>query len=137
MSAELVVNLGQVRRGDVGRVGGKNASLGEMIAALGDQGIRVPGGFATTAAAYWAFAHGNGIDALIASAMARAWPAIGAPSPRESPARKRYWIRRGASIPMRCTTPAHPIPWYSPTDFLPPSSIMVESPLPLPQKRAQ
>ncbi len=72
MSAELVVNLGQVRRGDVGRVGGKNASLGEMIAALGDQGIRVPGGFATTAAAYWAFAHGNGIDALIASAMARA-----------------------------------------------------------------
>jgi len=37
---------------DVPTVGGKNASLGEMIASLGDRGIRVPGGFATTAAAY-------------------------------------------------------------------------------------
>ncbi|MGI9343593.1 MAG: phosphoenolpyruvate synthase [Gammaproteobacteria bacterium] len=37
---------------DVGRVGGKNASLGEMISNLTDLGIRVPGGFATTAQAY-------------------------------------------------------------------------------------
>jgi len=65
--ADLVVDLGQVRRGDVAQVGGKNASLGEMISALGDQGIQVPGGFATTAAGYWAFAQANGIDRLIAS----------------------------------------------------------------------
>ncbi len=37
---------------DVDRVGGKNASLGEMIGKLSDLGIRVPGGFATTAQAY-------------------------------------------------------------------------------------
>ena len=38
---------------DVPLVGGKNASLGEMIGALKDEGIRVPDGFATTADAYW------------------------------------------------------------------------------------
>lgn len=36
-------------------VGGKNASLGEMIRELKDEGVRVPDGFATTAAAYWDF----------------------------------------------------------------------------------
>ncbi|MFZ5653279.1 MAG: phosphoenolpyruvate synthase [Pseudomonadota bacterium] len=72
MADVLVVDLGAVRRGDVGRVGGKNASLGEMIAALGDQGIRVPGGFATTAEAYWRFVAANGIDRLIGAAMAAA-----------------------------------------------------------------
>ena len=44
---------------DVALVGGKNASLGEMIQTLGTQGIRVPGGFATTADAYWAFIEEN------------------------------------------------------------------------------
>ncbi|MEP7239572.1 MAG: phosphoenolpyruvate synthase [Devosia sp.] len=56
-------------RGDVARVGGKNASLGEMVRALEGQGIKVPPGFATTADAYWEFIDGNGfrsrIDALI------------------------------------------------------------------------
>ncbi|HEX6902743.1 MAG TPA: PEP/pyruvate-binding domain-containing protein, partial [Thermoanaerobaculia bacterium] len=37
---------------DVPRVGGKNASLGEMIRALSGEGIRIPAGFATTAEAY-------------------------------------------------------------------------------------
>ena len=46
-------------RGDVARVGGKNASLGEMVRRLADQGIRVPPGFATTADAYWSFIDGN------------------------------------------------------------------------------
>lgn len=44
---------------DVSEVGGKNASLGEMISKLGDAGIRVPTGFATTADAYWAFLDAN------------------------------------------------------------------------------
>src|SRR5919106_1695113 len=44
---------------DVARVGGKNASLGEMIRALKDEGIRVPDGFATTAEAYRAFLEAN------------------------------------------------------------------------------
>ncbi len=38
--------------GDLDRVGGKNASLGEMIGRLGNLGVRVPGGFATTAQAF-------------------------------------------------------------------------------------
>jgi pyruvate, water dikinase len=38
---------------DVQVVGGKNASLGEMIRSLKEEGIRVPDGFATTADAYW------------------------------------------------------------------------------------
>ncbi|MFW6102039.1 MAG: phosphoenolpyruvate synthase [Chloroflexota bacterium] len=41
--------------GDVAVVGGKNASLGEMIGNLKEKGINVPDGFATTASAYWAF----------------------------------------------------------------------------------
>ena len=40
---------------DVEVVGGKNASLGEMIGTLKEKGVRVPDGFATTAEAYWQF----------------------------------------------------------------------------------
>jgi len=46
---------------DVASVGGKNASLGEMIQALSQQGIRVPGGFATTAEAYRSFLEHDGL----------------------------------------------------------------------------
>jgi pyruvate, water dikinase len=54
--------LETVGSGDVEEVGGKNASLGEMIAHLTGQGIRVPGGFATTAAAFRSFVEANGLD---------------------------------------------------------------------------
>jgi pyruvate, water dikinase len=50
---------------DIESVGGKNASLGEMIANLHDQGVRVPGGFATTAEAYRRFLSHNDLDALL------------------------------------------------------------------------
>jgi len=50
--AELVLPLEAVGLEAIGEVGGKNASLGEMIRQLSAQGVRVPGGFATTAAAY-------------------------------------------------------------------------------------
>ena len=40
---------------DVDKVGGKNASLGEMIQNLSSSGISVPNGFATTADAFWEF----------------------------------------------------------------------------------
>ena len=46
---------------DVGIVGGKNASLGEMIGTLKGEGIMVPDGFATTAAAYWKFLEANNL----------------------------------------------------------------------------
>jgi pyruvate, water dikinase len=56
---------------DVGTVGGKNASLGELICALSPQGIAVPSGFATTADAYWRFVEANGLKAEIAALLAR------------------------------------------------------------------
>jgi pyruvate,water dikinase len=58
---ELVVDLGALRMSDVGRVGGKNASLGEMISQLASAGVRVPGGFATTSDAYRLFLGYNGL----------------------------------------------------------------------------
>jgi pyruvate,water dikinase len=60
-----------VGRGDVARVGGKNASLGEMVGKLGAHGVRVPPGFATTADAYWHFIDANGLKAPITEALAR------------------------------------------------------------------
>jgi pyruvate,water dikinase len=66
----LVVPFDQLGRGDVARVGGKNASLGEMVGNLGGRGVRVPPGVAATAEAYWRFVDGNGLRPVIASAMA-------------------------------------------------------------------
>ncbi|MFM7453751.1 MAG: PEP/pyruvate-binding domain-containing protein, partial [Cyanobium sp.] len=48
----LVVPFAQVGLDAIPQVGGKNASLGEMIRELGGRGVRVPDGFATTADAY-------------------------------------------------------------------------------------
>jgi pyruvate, water dikinase len=55
---------------DVESVGGKNASLGEMIGALGRLGVRVPGGFATTAHAYREFLQQGGLEARIRAELA-------------------------------------------------------------------
>jgi pyruvate,water dikinase len=51
--------------GDVGVVGGKNASLGEMISNLANAGVQVPGGFATTAHAFNLFLEQSGLEARI------------------------------------------------------------------------
>ena len=59
-----VVPLNQVGMTDVEHVGGKNASLGEMIRNLGTLGVRVPGGFATTAQAYRDFLQQTGTEQL-------------------------------------------------------------------------
>ena len=61
--------MNALRREDGAKVGGKNASLGEMIAKLGTQGIAVPGGFATTAAAYWHHIDSNGLREKIAATI--------------------------------------------------------------------
>src|ERR1700750_639387 len=50
--AAYVVSFENLRMTDVDSVGGKNASLGEMISQLAGAGVRVPGGFATTAQAF-------------------------------------------------------------------------------------
>lgn len=54
---------------DVPAVGGKNASLGEMTVALSGAGIRVPAGFATTAAAYRAYLDANGLEPRISALL--------------------------------------------------------------------
>jgi len=61
----FILWLEDVRVSDVPRVGGKNASLGEMIANLSGMGVAVPGGFATTADAYRLFVAHNKLDRVI------------------------------------------------------------------------
>ncbi len=58
-------------RGDVALVGGKNSSLGEMVRQLGKKGIKVPGGFATTADAYRAYLTANDLEARIDDVISR------------------------------------------------------------------
>ena len=65
----LVIPFEKLRMTDVEQVGGKNASLGEMISQLADTGVRVPGGFATTAHAYREFLAQSGLDAKINEAL--------------------------------------------------------------------
>ena len=60
-----VIPFENLRNIDVPSVGGKNASLGEMISQLSAKGVRVPTGFATTADAYREFLAQNGLDEKI------------------------------------------------------------------------
>ncbi|MEM1080383.1 MAG: phosphoenolpyruvate synthase [Pseudomonadota bacterium] len=63
--SEYILWLDQLGMSDLNQVGGKNASLGEMISNLADLGVNVPGGFATTADAYRTFLSATGLDARI------------------------------------------------------------------------
>jgi pyruvate,water dikinase len=67
---EYVIPLERLGMGDLDRVGGKNASLGEMIGSLAKLGVRVPGGFATTAHAFREFLEQNGLGARIRAELA-------------------------------------------------------------------
>ncbi|MDX2372857.1 phosphoenolpyruvate synthase [Psychrobacter sp. PP-21] len=60
-STALVINLDQLGKDDIEMVGGKNASLGEMISHLSDLGVSVPGGFATTSNAFNRFLTETGL----------------------------------------------------------------------------
>jgi pyruvate, water dikinase len=66
---QYVVPFEQLTIDDVASVGGKNASLGEMIGALAELDVRVPAGFATTAGAYRQFLRQDRLDARIAKAL--------------------------------------------------------------------
>jgi pyruvate, water dikinase len=66
---KYILKLDELGMGDVERVGGKNASLGEMLANLESLGVTVPGGFATTAAAYRDFMNQNGLAGRINEAL--------------------------------------------------------------------
>ncbi len=65
LATALVAPFEELRMTDVEAVGGKNASLGEMISQLAATGVRVPGGFATTAHAFREFLQHDGLAARI------------------------------------------------------------------------
>src|SRR5690606_31809415 len=68
--SDLVLWLDELRMSDLGKVGGKNASLGEMIGNLAQLGVSVPGGFATTAQAYQSYLEDSGLAKRIQDRLA-------------------------------------------------------------------
>jgi len=68
--SDLVLWLDALRMTDLGKVGGKNASLGEMIGNLAKLGVSVPGGFATTADAFQTYLEKSGLAKRIAERLA-------------------------------------------------------------------
>jgi len=70
MTQQPVVWFEDTGREAVALVGGKNASLGEMVQHLGRRGVSVPPGFATTAPAYWRFVEANGLADVMAARLA-------------------------------------------------------------------
>lgn len=66
---QYVVSFDQLGLSDLEQVGGKNASLGEMLNHLSKAGVKVPMGFATTADAYWAFLKENQLDSKITDCL--------------------------------------------------------------------
>jgi len=64
-----IIKLDELGMEDIEAVGGKNASLGEMISNLSNLGVTVPGGFATTSAAYRAFLATDGLDQRISDTL--------------------------------------------------------------------
>ena len=65
VQGRYVFPFSQLRMTDVDRVGGKNASLGELLSQLTEAGIRVPDGFATTAEAFRIFLKESGLEERI------------------------------------------------------------------------
>lgn len=65
----LTIDFAQLGMKDIELVGGKNASLGEMLSHLGESGVSVPGGFATTADAFRSFLSEGGLDRQIKSLL--------------------------------------------------------------------
>src|SRR6187402_2716046 len=65
----LIKKFAEIYISDVAEVGGKNASLGEMLTRLTAKGINVPDGFATTAFAFWTFIDYNNLRAPITNLL--------------------------------------------------------------------
>lgn len=68
--SDYILWLDQVGMSDIASVGGKNASLGEMIGNLARAGVKVPGGFATTTHAYREFLETNNLDDRVNALLA-------------------------------------------------------------------
>lgn len=132
LATALVVPFEQLRMTDVEAVGGKNASLGEMISQLSGAGVRVPGGFATTAHAFRLFLKSGGLAEKIEQRLAalnvddvRALAEAGAeirrwivetpfPAELEKAIREQYHLlsadNPGASFAVRSSATAEDLP---------------------------
>ncbi|MCX6786610.1 MAG: phosphoenolpyruvate synthase [Candidatus Kaiserbacteria bacterium] len=69
MTSPYILWMHDIGMDDVPQVGGKNASLGEMIRSVVPQGVRVPDGFCVTAAAYYYFLKQTGLDSFISKTL--------------------------------------------------------------------
>ncbi|MDX1823282.1 MAG: phosphoenolpyruvate synthase [Thiohalomonadales bacterium] len=69
--SDYILWLDKISMTDLSQVGGKNASLGEMIGNLTSAGVNVPGGFATTADAYWEFLATDNLSERITQRLAK------------------------------------------------------------------
>ncbi len=67
---KFIKNFNQISISDIPLVGGKNASLGEMIQQLTPKGISIPGGFAVTSDAYWHFIESNKLEQPLRAVLA-------------------------------------------------------------------
>jgi pyruvate, water dikinase len=96
--SEPVRWFADLRLSDLAQVGGKNASLGEMIGHLTDAGVRVPGGFATTADAYREFLARDGLDRRINDVLQRL-DVNDVPALQAAGAQIRGWVESAALPP--------------------------------------
>ena len=131
VQGRYVFPFSQLRMTDVDRVGGKNASLGELLSQLTSAGIRVPDGFATTAEAFRLFLKEGGLEDRIHARLAKldvddvkALAAAGAeirgwiesapfPAELEKEIREFYeWLREGRdiSVAVRYSATAEDLP---------------------------
>lgn len=131
VQGRYVFPFSQLRMMDVDRVGGKNASLGELLSQLTSAGIRVPDGFATTAEAFRLFLKEGGLEDRIHARLAKldvddvkALAAAGAeirgwiesapfPAELEKEIREFYeWLREGRdiSVAVRSSATAEDLP---------------------------
>src|ERR1035437_2341387 len=69
MNDPFILWFEDISMDDVAQVGGKNASLGELIRDVEPQGVRVPHGFAVTAAAYYHYLKETGLDIFIKTTL--------------------------------------------------------------------
>jgi len=95
----MILWLETVGNRDVAKVGGKNASLGEMITALRPCGVRIPDGFATTASAYRGFVSANAIEPRLRTAL-DAYRRGDADLPRTGDAIRRLFLESSLPEPL-------------------------------------
>jgi pyruvate,water dikinase len=99
---DYIVSLDALSMADVSRVGGKNASLGEMIGNLSGAGVKVPGGFATTAQAFWDFLDHNDLRVRINARLA-ALDVADVTALAQAGAEIRSWVE-AAALPTALNT---------------------------------